>query len=366
MRLFISAVFLFCGFSCFGQITSPLEFWEGVDYDLGKIKGNLSSVELKEYTAIDYFGELKKQSTKLDAVLIFNSKNHLIKAEGLVDGKKGILNIQYNIDSFLVEIRTNGFFGEEKYNYRAVWRYDNRGNIIEYTLYKNDTIQAKEFAKYNEKNKPIEHKVYDATGKLFYQINNLYDKNGNEIEYTWKSDYYSKKEKYTYNPYNLLIEKQEFDENDKIEKIYRYKYDVAGKLIEENYSYKGVPKSKIIITYNSKGEKTESVKYGENGNILVKETFLYHPNGKMPEERIIIYDDDTREEEWSVIERYNTEGALIERISTTNYDSKSKKTVSTYENDSRGNWIKKTEYSVSPPTALPSQYTITERKINYR
>jgi hypothetical protein len=46
--------------------------------------------------------------------------------------------------------------------------------------------------------------------------------------------------------------------------------------------------------------------------------------------------------------------------------SKSEKTVYTYEYDSRGNWIKEVRYSVSPPTALPSEYEITERKINYR
>lgn len=362
MRPFISAVFLFCGFSCFGQITSPLEMLEPLRWDLGKIKGELSSVELKEYIAIDYFGELKKQRTELDAVFLYNSNSHISKADGELNGKKGTLNIQYNIDSFLVEIRTNGFIGEEKYNYRAVWRYDNRGNIIEHTLYKNDTIQDKEFAKYNEKNKPIEHKVYDETGKLYYQTNNLYDKNGNKIEYTRKSDTYPKKEKYTYNSYNILIEKQEF-ENDKIERIYRYKYDVAGKLIEENYSYKGVHKSKKILSYNSKGEKTESVTYGENGNILVKETFLYHPNGKMSEERIIIYNDDTKEEKRSEIKRYNTEGTLLENIYIW---SNNKKTVYTYEYDSRGNWIKEVRYTVSPPTALPSEYEITERKINYR
>jgi hypothetical protein len=58
----MSAVFLFCCLNCFGQFISPVEWWdsyEGKSLDLGKLKGKFGSIEIKGYTATDYFGELK-------------------------------------------------------------------------------------------------------------------------------------------------------------------------------------------------------------------------------------------------------------------------------------------------------------------
>ena len=335
MRLFISAVFLFCSIAIFGQISSPFER-EGANWDLDGIKGELASVEIKEHIAIDYFGELKKQTIKFEGILFFNSNNHRTKFEGIDYRNKFSINWIYKIDSMFVDIRTNGYSGEEKTNGRETWRYDSRGNIIEFISYENDFIAFKEFAKYNEKNLLIEHKKYGSDGKLESISSCIYDKNGNEIESTFLSDNWSGKSKKVYNQGNKIIEELLFDKNDLVVWSISYKYNNNGKLIEINESNEYVYKQ--TKTYNSNGEKTSTKSYNSKGEVLNNETFVY-----------------------------NAEGALVEEIFTgIFYGGDPKKTVASYEYDQKGNWTKKTEYSVSPPTALPSQYTITERKINYR
>ena len=349
MRLFLSYIFLFCCLNGFGQIMSPMECWEYIDWDLSKIKGEINTIEVNEYTALDYFGELKKQSTKVDAVFSFNAKNHLYKAEGILDQRldgniplttteEGIkenrsVSISYIIDSSLTDIRMNYLFRGQRYNGRFIWRYDNNRNNIEFIAYVNDSIFLKELAKYNEKNQLIEFKRYFDDGKLGHKTSYSYDKNGNEIEYAYQSNYSLSKTKKIYNTSNQLIEEQNFDEDDKLKRSYTYKYNINGKLIEENESNEGKFVKKEATTYNTKGDKTSITNYDSKGVILNNETFIY-----------------------------NSEDALIEQV----YTNKTSKTVASYEYDQKGNWTKKTEYTVSPPNGLPSEYSIIERKITYK
>jgi hypothetical protein len=336
MRLFISAVFLFCCQNCFGQFISPVKWWdsyEGKYLDLGKLKGKFSSIEIKGYTATDYFGELKLQALNFVMTFQYDMNNQIIKVDGSEDGKKISDNISYIINPLVFEMNLIGFEGEQKINVKNLWRYDSNGNIIEFTRFENDSIKWKEFAKYNEKNKLLEFKEYKSSGKILYQRNYKYDQYGNEVEYVFRSeDSYSITNK-IYNTNNQIIEKKVFSDLTNSISIDRYKYNVEAKLIEENHIFNGSPLSKVKITYNSKGKKASITKYDWNNNISETETFVY-----------------------------NSDGALIEQV----FNNEHKKIYKSYEYDHIGNWIKKTEYSVSPPTALPSQYTITERKINYR
>jgi hypothetical protein len=334
MRLFISAVFLFCSIAIFGQISSPFErIGSRWDWDLNGIKGELACVEIKEYIAVDYFGELKFQTLNIVRTYQFDMNNQIIKVDGSEDGKKTSYNISYINNPLVFEMNCNGFYSGQKINEKKLWRYDNNGNIIEFTLFENDSINRKEFAKYNEKNKLVEFKTYRSTGKLDYQRNYKYDQYGNEIEYVFRSeDTYSIANK-IYNTNNQIIEKKEFSDFTNSIRIDRYKYNDEAKLIEENLVTNGFPLSKVKITYNSKGKKASKTEYRWNDNISSTETFVYNSNGD-----------------------------LIEHIFINEY----KKIYKSFEYDFKGNWTKKTEYSVSPPTALPSKYYITERKINYR
>ena len=334
MRLFLSYIFLFCSINCFGQISSPFER-EGArwDWDLNGIKGELACVEIKEYIAVDYFGELKLQTLNIVRTYQFDMNNQIIKVDGSEDGKKTSYNISRIINPLVFEMNCNGFDGEQKINDKFLWRYDSNGNIIEFTYFENDSIDRKEFAKYNEKNKLVEFKTYRSTGKLDNQRNYKYDQYGNEVESVFRSEDSYRITNNIYNTNNQIIEKKEFSDFTNSIRIDRYKYNDEAKLIEENLISDGLSLSKVKITYNSKGKKASITEYDWNNNISKTETFVYNSNVD-----------------------------LIEHI----FINENKKIYKSFEFDFKGNWTKKTEYSVSPPTALPSKYYITERKINYR
>jgi hypothetical protein len=348
MRLFISAVFLFCCLNGFGQTsTNSILIHPGLFFEYEDIKGELKSVETIRYIAVKESGEYKKTvSNEIEYKLFYDDNNKIIKVISILnkvqpsDTISESYSISYKKDSTSLQKTYSGTaFLWGNINRKYFWQFDQKGNIKEYTCYENDSLLEKELATYNDQNKLEEFNYYDGLGNIQYTTKHRYDKNGNEIEYIYNSNKSYIKKNNIYNSNNQLIEKNEFNKNNEIDNNYTYRYDTSGRLIEENCLFNGKTINKKIISYNPKGEKIESTEYDRESNVLCKESFAY-----------------------------NKEGALIEHLATWNkyYDAKPLKLIEYYEYDSRGNWIKKIVTTVRSTTALPSEYSIIERKITYK
>ena len=347
MRLFISAVFVFCCLNCFGQTsTKSILIHPGPFFEFEDIQGKLKSVEIIRYIAVKEFGEYKKTaSNEIEYKLFYDDNNKIVKVISKLnkvqptDTISYSYSISYKEDSTTLQKTYSGTaLLWENINRKYFWQFDQKGNITEYTCYENDSLLEKELATYNDQNKLEEFKCYDSLGNLQYKTNYRYDKNGNEIEHIFNGKKSYEKNTNIYNSNNQLVEKKVFNEFDEMEHNYTYRYDTSGGLIEENCLFKGKTKYKKIISYDPKGKKIESTEYDRESNVFCKETFAY-----------------------------NKEGALIEHLATWNkyYDGKPLKLIEYYEYDIRGNWIKKIVTTVHSITALPTKYSITERKITY-
>lgn len=377
MRLFLSYIFLFCSMNCFGQIDTNSILLE-LDQFLSfrDIKGDLKSVEIKQYFAADTLGKFKNAETnEIESILSYDVNNKIDRittkcikfktSEIIFD----TLSILYKKDS-TTSVTT--YLGRkllsEDINRKFVLKYDDKGNIVEYHSYNNDSIFEKDFAKYNDQNKLIELKGFDHSGKLIFSSEYRYDENNNQIEYSSRSDYSSFKSKNIYNQNKQLIEQQDYDESSNTIYSYTFRYDPSGNMIETKYSKMGNLIRKNLLFYNSKGVSTGYKSYDNNGRIFSIDTILFHSNGKISEEFLTDYDYFSNKEDKIKIKRYNSDGNLIEFTTTwSKYDDgKPRKIVQSFEYDNNGNWIKSIQYSLGPPSVLPTEYYITERKINYR
>lgn len=416
-RLILTFYIVLSSMSCFSQISvdSTLVSFGLYDCDFEDINGKKISVEINHYIANEYFGELKKSLVESEFCykLFFNENNKLKRVisssigftkDKIPTERIDTIDIVYEIDSsrFQKTYIGSNFWGEV--NSKFLWKYDKNRNITEITSFQNENIKEKYILKYNEYNKLIERKYYRKTGELVSLNSYQYDKMGNQIE----SKYYGKtgeleshisyqydkmgnhiestersiamivrdekffsyiKRKKIYDSLNNLIKEQSFDENDKINESIINKYNLKGKKTSSTTYYYNKIKAEETYNYdiNDNIVKLEKRYFWDDVNSI--HTFKYHQNGQLSEDIYIILTKNN-EEVSRRHTKFNLTGSLIEETKLINRPSfnheKPSKEVTTYEHDSKGNWIKKITYYVSPPTALPNRYSITERKINYR
>lgn len=167
-------------------------------------------------------------------------------------------------------------------------------------------LERKSILKYDSNSNWIHTKEYDSNNKLVFHIENKYDKNGNCIESTQKSDITGEsRRKTTYDDFgqkiksfNFKLEKSffgfkeiqdgfteyKYDNNNMIEEIdldlnnrnilkRSYEYDNENFLIKTCDNY-----GKTIIEYNKNGKKISETSYDEFGDFTSKSKFDYSAN----------------------------------------------------------------------------------------
>ncbi|MDD4739671.1 MAG: hypothetical protein PHG98_06945 [Bacteroidales bacterium] len=204
-----------------------------------------------------------------------------------------------------------------KVGYRDIifFKYNERGNCVELIGYqykkgkkdeKCDHQNNYEYI-YNEKGNITEMKTY-FYNKLLYTSYYKYDEKGNCIEELNK-----KPEDSTFTKYIFTLNSN------------------GNMILFESYNSLGIYGSKIIYTLDDKG------------NTIKSEWFL--KDNIKPHETLYIY---------------NIKGNVIMEISYNNFKNYYYANIFKYKYDSRGNWIKKTEYNEEGKIVK-----ITKRKIEY-
>lgn len=331
------------------------DFKEPYEDENGKpLKGLIKSIEVEKYSVVDYFGELKKDSIYEVSIYNLNDKNYPLNAK-FTDYKDGLVTADWtylNDKTKDVKVVKNDVIIEH-----VKFEFDNKGNIIECSQFKNGALKSKEFAVYDENNKEIEFKRYNDEGIIAERTISKYDLKGRLIEYEGFHDW-GYKSKYLYKYSNGLKTQMLYFNRDTLERKFSYKYNETGKIkeeVEEDFK----DGSKYISRYNTAGNFTERVSIDSYGAKEILETKKYDSNNR------IIY------EEWSYekkILHYNGKGYLIrEEILYKGDNRKSNKEITFFEYDDKGNWIKSIESKFFDDNPLESpKKIITERKITYR
>jgi hypothetical protein len=139
---------------------------------------------------------------------------------------------------------------------------------------------------YNKEGFPVETVNYNDQGKIENIYRYTYDKEGKRTETIRYSPAGVEEKRFTYqyNEYGNKIKSERYDMLGNIEKYYEYKYDQEGNLTEDLwYDISGKPEYRIEYEYDN-GRKTLARTYNENNRLINEYEFLYDSKGNLIEE----------------------------------------------------------------------------------
>jgi len=239
------------------------------------------------------------------------------------------------------------------------WAKDNSGVVAKgKKICKDDMVESKILL--NDKGNKTEDSRFNADGNLTLKLVYDYDDKGLcSVEDRYNSD-------------GMMARHRKF----------AYKYDDAGKVIEEDFLGVQITYGKTTYTYDSKGNVIEKSWFNSDGTVGMKETSKYDDNGNMIETTNYVRDGKP---EWRITYKMDASGKLAEETwykngtkffitYTYSYDEQGRKTEMHYLNekrksymkwtfkrvyDSHGNWTQEIQYRNDKPN------TISERVIEY-
>lgn len=303
------------------------------------LKGNVKSVIEFSYKAKDYFGDIVQLDTSKYRKNFYeiDEENRIVKMNRIENGTKtrgGAVN--YLSKGNLIE----QFYKTNRDDILNQYLFDNSGNIIERNHFRNDTLEFKQIAKYDEKDSLIEFKQYGEDGELGNHFSWKYDKFGNEITCVKRYEsgsYYRHSSKYNSN--NKIIDSKTFDANGEINRSETYVYDNQNRLINIISSNAGTSTYK----YSSEGNLIEKISFGykytykydslnrlvfENqhyyGNKSTEKSYYYDKVGNLVEEQKTYFRNKTREKTAKYITyfQFDSVGNVIKEISNGYRDGK--------------------------------------------
>lgn len=249
---------------------------------------------------------------------------------------------------------------------KNVYKLDDKGNVIEYTVYQFDgSIGTRFLYKYDAKGNKTDETIYAWNGARIGKLLSTYDEAGHlltQVSYngddtiSWK----------TVNTYNTKGNKTEATQY--ISGVLKYRvtfnYDDKGRIVEqETFEYNKPPNSlrtshapepgRIVYTYNDKERTKETETYKEDG--ALKDRMVYQLDERGNEVGLTIFNADGSPRNTDVY--WYDNGKLLRSLSGLGSTK--------FEYDSKGNWIKKV-YRIQPAeTGEPEAYNAEYRDITY-
>lgn len=204
--------------------------------------------------------------------------------------------------------------------YKSTSFYDKKGNIVSGSSKSEDPyepyLNVKETTKFNISNHPTERNLYNLDGSLIEKGIFKYDKKGNEIEY--------------------FLYKSDGSLNTKWTKVYNNK----GQKVEEN-RFDSDGNQKNVFYYDSKGN-IELLKAYQNDNLFNYSQYTYDDKGNVI--KIESFDANSNlTNTYSNSIKYDLKGNLIEEVSdSSDNDKVFKDTYSLF--NKLGKWTKKISF----------------------
>jgi len=270
-------------------------------------------------------------------LLILLSLATYLTAQNITDWKKEKLKGKVKSFTLLENYRykKDDKFTEWGILYNKKYAFDNTGRYTEYT-------------------------ELTAKGDLSYKIKYVY----NAKEKIATISYFDKDEKptikkiWTYNNSGQLVQMQEYTKDNKADWRYIYTYNTNGnRVMQESYKPDSTLYSKTTYTFDDKGNETgyllQTKGYANSG-----EKYAWDDKGNKTELQML---NGKNEVSFRTVSIYDANGNVIEEQRYKGLETKlSYKTTFTYEYDAKGNWIKRTQYTMDG-----IEFDIAERKIVY-
>ncbi len=247
--------------SCISQ-DDTINQWK--EYEL---KGKVQSLKISEYTAIEKFGEITKDSLKYSKIVYFNKKGLVDSITYYVDDDDKLRSTEiykwdFTNNTCTITIKEDPTF------YRLLQYNALFNRLLSQVSYKNDSISGKQTRSYNELLQLIDLTVYRENGDIWWrEKDHEYSDDGKLIRY---SRYDEEGEldcaySYRYNDDGILIGMKR--ETDWSKNKYTYEYDSKNMLCREIWEYKS--KSKYS-NYSSIDITEYTYQIDKVGNYLVK------------------------------------------------------------------------------------------------
>jgi hypothetical protein len=247
------------------------------------------------------------------------------------------------------EFRSKDAIARNKVKYQFNWDYKYEGNKPSKTGIKTSVTT------FNNAGDAILVNAFNPKGAILHTEKYRYDARGNKIEYTRQSGDNSYQKRYSYNDKNLVIAESGFDGVEKFRNEYSYAKDgslmeiryMKDSLLSEKrvfaksgqittvsiYNRNGVLTSKLVLKHDSHNNLIEESLYGANQNALEKKTYNYDDKENLKEEARYKLDKITLKTTYS----YNASGNLVEVAEQTADMAKFVKKSMVY--DSQGNLL---------------------------
>ena len=167
-----------------------------------------------------------------------------------------------------------------------VTEYDNHGNITSVTLYENEKIKDKDVFKYNYNNDMIEQSSFGENNKPEGKAIYKYDNEGNIEQYTYYKD--GKAESvFKYQREKNVNKLTKYNSGDKIEYTLNYIFDKdinTGKLTNiVKYKSDNSKELEAQYKYNDQNKKSEKILLNPDNTMQHKFNYLYDENGNVKE-----------------------------------------------------------------------------------
>ncbi len=244
----------------------------------GKTKNDLNQLELSgnvrlfretTYTAIDRFGEVIPNAFLSSQKTTFNDKGNITEITDYTP--EGYFNYKtvykYNNKGNKIEMKElilDDYYFDGRVKTRAMetYEHDSKGNLTATNFYDQDgKLTIKHIFKYNDKRNLIEKRIYDSTGSLTERWAFVYDAFGNKIEesiydgtgsFLKKRSFKNDDEKIAklYKSPARLIEEKEFDANNALLYTTTYAYGVQGNVVERSTKYSDGSSEKWTNVYD--------------------------------------------------------------------------------------------------------------------
>ncbi len=232
----------------------------------------------------------------------------------------------------------------------AFYKYDDKNNLIEISVYESPSIDYGDLPKLNKSPRwdTIDYRNYCRVNNLQTKVKFKYDNN------------------------NYLLEQNNYNQNGLTFKL-TFKYNDKGNILNiQNYGDDFSPTSLDKYIYSDKGKLVELIQ--ENG----KTVYTYDPNGNMVKESLYVYSNSSRLGQAKFrlsVDKFFKNGLIIKQVK---YDESQLKAFNKYEEfkyddhnnevfhslksgsenyimtskysyDNLGNWIKRTDYKNDIP-----------------
>lgn len=248
--------------------------WDNIYDDNGKkIESNYKYNNSNEKNTFKYnqYGDLIEQCCYKDSKLSYIGKyKYEYDESGKMISQHTCDNswyfYKYNKDGLIIEKLEKRSDKDNDPAWKVTYQYDQHGQLIEEADYNAENrLVRKETFRYDEDGHIIEHCKYDdndflkrISGFLKYRETYKYDRNGNQTE-------------------------ERLYEGNNLDSYEIYKYDENGnKISKYTYNPEGILHSKIVITYDSKGNIEKLLSFDGDNRFKYGEAweYEYYPDKK--------------------------------------------------------------------------------------